>query len=281
MHSSRSITLVARALLIVQALLVFTGGIVRLTKSGLGCPTWPRCTPESLAPVEGQAEGALRAWIEFGNRLITVALVLLIVLLIALIMKGRRHDLKKLAYAQIAGVFAQIILGGITVHTNLNPISVASHFILSTILIAASHSLLIRSEGTRIENPQRSVAIQIHTALTFAVIVAGTFLTGAGPHSGDKDSVRLDIEIPTLAAIHGLLVLTLILYTVFLAYKKFDKYLLIFLAIAMAQGAIGYIQYLQAVPELLVAIHLIGSALVWIAAWRIRLTQFYTFTSRE
>ncbi len=143
--------------------------------------------------------------------------------------------------------------------------------------------MLVRSYSTRIDEPRRVTFIQIHTLLTFIVIAAGTLVTGAGPHAGDSETPRLNIAITTVTAIHGYLVIALIALTIIGIYKKFDGYaqdvqrrLIIFLAIALAQGVVGYAQYLLGVPEVLVIIHLLGSSLLWIAAWRVRLTQFYT-----
>ena len=284
MRATRALTPVARLLLALQALLVLTGGAVRVTGSGLGCPTWPECTTDSYTPVAGQAEGALHAWIEFGNRLLTFLLFFTAVAMVILVIRALRRDLRLLAISQIAGIFGQAILGGITVLTKLNPFSVASHFILSIILIAAAHTLLIRSESRRIVNPRISPFISAHTLLTFIVIAAGTLVTGAGPHAGDSETPRLDIAVATVATIHGFLVVALILLTIAGIYKKeknfasdTQRYLILFLAIALAQGAIGYAQYLLGVPEALVAAHLLGSSILWIAAWRVRLTQFYTF----
>ena len=215
MRAARLLTPAARALLTLQALLVLTGGAVRVTGSGLGCPTWPECTTDSYTPVQGQVEGALHAWIEFGNRLLTFDLFFMAVAVVIIVIKAARKDLRLLAVSQVAGIFGQAILGGITVLTKLNPLSVASHFILSTILIAAAHTLVMRSRATRKREPQRSNFIQLHTALTFIVIVAGTLVTGAGPHAGDVSAPRLDIAIPLVAAIHGFLVVGLILLTLF------------------------------------------------------------------
>jgi cytochrome c oxidase assembly protein subunit 15 len=283
MTATRALTPVARLLLALQALLVLTGGAVRVTGSGLGCPTWPECTKDSYTPVAGQAEGALHAWIEFGNRLLTFLLFFAAVAMIILVIRAGRRDLRLLAIAQIAGIFGQAILGGITVLTKLNPLSVASHFILSIVLIAATHTLLMRTYANRVENPIHSPFIAIHTWLTFIVIAAGTLVTGAGPHAGDAETPRLDVAVATVATIHGFLVVALILLTLAGIYKKSkgytadtQRYLIIFLAIALAQGLIGYVQYHLGVPEALVAAHLLGSSILWIAAWRIRLTQFYT-----
>ena len=285
MSATRLLTPVARLLLSLQALLVLTGGAVRVTGSGLGCPTWPECTADSYTPVEGQAEGALHAWIEFGNRLLTFLLFFTAVAMVLIVIRSKRRDLRLLSLSQVAGIFGQAILGGITVLTKLNPFAVASHFILSILLIAAAHSLLVRSEASRIAQPLRSKYLTAHTLLTFIVIAAGTMVTGAGPHAGDSETPRLDIAIATVATIHGFLVVALILLTIAGIYKRFNnfaddtqRYLLIFLAITLAQGVIGYAQYLLGVPEGLVVLHLLGSSILWIAAWRVRLTQFYSFT---
>ncbi len=282
MFATRALTPVARLLLALQALLVLTGGAVRVTGSGLGCPTWPECTADSYTPVKGQAEGAFHAWIEFGNRLLTFLLFFAAVAIVILVLKTKRRDLRLLALSQVGGIFGQAIVGGITVLTKLNPFAVASHFILSILLIAAAHSLLVRSYSTRIGEPRRVRFIQVHTILTFIVIAAGTLVTGAGPHAGDSETPRLNIAITTVTAIHGYLVIALIALTIIGIYKKFDGYaddvqrrLIIFLAMALAQGVVGYAQYLLGVPEVLVIIHLLGSSLLWIAAWRVRLTQFY------
>lgn len=286
MSATRLLTPVARLLLGLQALLVLTGGAVRVTGSGLGCPTWPQCTTDSYTPVKGQAEGALHAWIEFGNRLLTFALFFAAVAIVLIVLRAGRRDLRLLALSQIGGIFGQAILGGITVLTKLNPLAVASHFLLSIALIAAAHTLLIRSEAERISKPAKSQFITLHTALTFIVIVAGTLVTGAGPHAGDADSPRLDIAITTVVAIHGYLVVALILLTIAGIYRKWSnfavdtqRYLVIFLGACLLQGIIGYAQYLLGVPEILVAAHLLGSSLLWMAAWRIRLTQHYTFSA--
>ena len=282
MFATRALTPVARLLLALQALLVLTGGAVRVTGSGLGCPTWPECTADSYTPVKGQAEGAFHAWIEFGNRLLTFLLFFAAVAIVILVLKTKRRDLRLLALSQVGGRVGQAIVGGITVLTKLNPFAVASHFILSILLIAAAHSLLVRSYSTRIDEPRQVRFIQVHTILTFIVIAAGTLVTGAGPHAGDSETPRLNIAITTVTAIHGYLVIALIALTIIGIYKKFDGYaddvqrrLIIFLAIALAQGVVGYAQYLLGVPEVLVIIHLLGSSLLWIAAWRVRLTQFY------
>jgi cytochrome c oxidase assembly protein subunit 15 len=268
-------------LLFLQSALVVTGGAVRLTGSGLGCPTWPECTPGSYTPVANQAEGQLHAWIEFGNRLLTFALFFAAVAALIAVFRSQRRDLRFLAATQILGILAQGVLGGITVLTNLNPLSVASHFILSIFLIAAATSLHSRRRIPYVRTSSPHVSISrfssLHILLAFAVIAAGTLVTGSGPHAGDINAPRLHLRIQNIALIHGLLVILLLLLTVAFNLKSDLRYetkrwLVLFFIISLAQGFIGYIQYIQGVPELLVATHLFGSTLVWIAAWRIRLS---------
>jgi len=268
-------------LLFLQGALIVTGGAVRLTGSGLGCPTWPECTPGSYTPIANQAEGQLHAWIEFGNRLLTFALFFAAIATIIAVFRSQRRDLRFLALTQILGILAQGVLGGITVLTNLNPLSVASHFVLSIFLVAAATSLHSRRHHPFVRTSSSHVRISqysfMHLILTFTVIVVGTLVTGSGPHAGDIDAPRLDLNIQHVAYIHGGLVLVLLLLTVFYYLQSDHRYetrrwLGVFFFISLAQGAIGYIQYIQGVPELLVGTHLLGSSLVWIAAWRVRLS---------
>ena len=268
-------------LLFLQGALIVTGGAVRLTGSGLGCPTWPECTPGSYTPIANQAEGQLHAWIEFGNRLLTFALFFAAIATIIAVFRSHRRDLRFLALTQIIGILAQGVLGGITVLTNLNPLSVASHFILSIFLVAAATSLhsrrhhpFVRTSSSHVRISQFSLT---HLILTFAVIVVGTLVTGSGPHAGDIDAPRLNLNIQHIAYFHGGLVFALLLLTLFYYLQSDHRYetrrwLGIFFFISLAQGSIGYIQYIQGVPELLVGTHLLGSSLVWIAAWRVRLS---------
>ena len=268
-------------LLFLQGALIVTGGAVRLTGSGLGCPTWPECTPGSYTPIANQAEGQLHAWIEFGNRLLTFALFFAAIATIIAVFRSHRRDLRFLALTQILGILAQGVLGGITVLTNLNPLSVASHFILSIFLVAAATSLhsrrhhpFVRTSSSHVRISQYSLT---HLILTFAVIVVGTLVTGSGPHAGDIDAPRLNLNIQHIAYFHGGLVFALLLLTLFYYLQSDHRYetrrwLGIFFFISLAQGSIGYIQYIQGVPELLVGTHLLGSSLVWIAAWRVRLS---------
>ena len=267
-------------LLFLQSALVITGGAVRLTGSGLGCPTWPECVPGSYLPVEGQVEGALHAWIEFGNRLLTFALLIAAVATLVAVLKSGRRDLRFLAATQILGILGQGVLGGITVLTDLNPLAVASHLLLSILLISAATSLFTRRRHPEVRTNSTHMKISrislMHIVLAYIAIAIGTLVTGSGPHAGDVDAPRLDFHISSITRIHSLSVWLLLLVTFFyfrtsdLPYRA-KRWLIIFTIFAFAQGAIGYIQYFLGVPELLVGFHLLGSVLVWIAAWRVRL----------
>ena len=267
-------------LLFLQSALVVTGGAVRLTGSGLGCPTWPECTPGSYTPVPHQAEPQLNVWIEFGNRLLTFVLVIASAAVIIAVLKSKRRDLRGLAIGQFLGIFGQGILGGITVLTDLNPIPVAGHLLLSIILIAGATSLYSRRYAPAVfvkAAPLTSKISMAHVAISFLVIVLGTIVTGSGPHAGDAQAKRFDFDIRTVAWLHADVVIFLlgITFSFYIAQgtsAHTKRAIKIFAAIALAQSAIGYIQYFTGIPEILVAAHLLGATLVWIAAWRIRLS---------
>jgi cytochrome c oxidase assembly protein subunit 15 len=269
------------ALLTLQAGLVLTGGAVRITGSGLGCPTWPECTPGSYTPVPHQAEGQLHAWIEFGNRLLTFALVAVALAVLINVLYRQRRDLRSLALGQVLGILGQGILGGITVLTDLHPLPVAGHLLLSIILIAGAASLYSRREysarpRTDLDKLTKRVSV-LHIGLTFVVIILGTIVTGSGPHAGDEKAQRFGFDIRTVSWLHAdaviaLLGLTAAYYILVRNDPKLLRRVQVFLVVALAQGAIGYIQYFTGIPEILVAAHLLGATLVWITAWRIRIT---------
>ena len=267
-------------LLFLQGVLIVTGGAVRLTGSGLGCPTWPECTPGSYIPVAHQAEPVLNVWIEFGNRLLGIVLGFITLLVVIAVLKGKRKDLRILAFGQLLGVIAQGILGGITVRTDLHPSFVAPHFLLSIILIPGATSLYSRRHAPAVfveSSPLTNKISLAHITTAFFVIVLGTIVTGSGPHAGDAQAERLDFEIQTVSWIHAdavilLLGITFGFYVAQGTSTQTKKAIKIFAIIALAQGGIGYIQYFTGVPEILVAAHILGATLVWIAAWRIRLS---------
>ncbi|MEY4151103.1 MAG: hypothetical protein RJB28_170, partial [Actinomycetota bacterium] len=184
------------SLLFLQCALIVTGGAVRLTGSGLGCPTWPECTPGSYTPTPHQVEGPVHAWIEFGNRLLTFALFFAALATIIYVLKSRRRDLFLLSLFQLLGILGQGVLGGITVLTHLNPYAVASHFILSIFLIAGA--ALLRSRGVNMPqyHLQRITTLTSRAVLllTFLVITVGTVVTGSGPHAGDIKAPRTGLD---------------------------------------------------------------------------------------
>ena len=268
-------------LLFLQSALVITGGAVRVTGSGLGCPTWPECTPGSYAPVPGQAEGQLHAWIEFGNRLLTFALLFAALATVIAIFRSGRRDLRFLGATQVLGILGQGVLGGITVLTDLNPLAVGSHLLLSILLIAAAASLHSRRHHPSVRTSSTEVRISrvslAHINLAFIAITIGTLVTGSGPHAGDVEAPRLNFAITTIARVHSASVWLLMIVSVYFLFSRklnyeTKRWLIIFIVLAISQGAIGYIQYFLGVPEELVVMHLLGSVLVWIAAWRVRLS---------
>jgi cytochrome c oxidase assembly protein subunit 15 len=272
-------------LLFLQSALVLTGGAVRLTGSGLGCPTWPECTPGSYTPVPYQAEGQFHAWIEFGNRLLTFALLLVAVIAVFKVVGTRRKDLGLLVAGQVLGILGQGLLGGITVLTDLHPLPVAGHLLLSMLLIAGATSLYSRRHEPHVKVPAATKTIsrvsQAHIAISFIVLILGTIVTGSGPHAGDEKAQRFDFDIRSVAILHAdavifLMGLTIALLVAASVTHSTKKAIYIFFGISLAQGAIGYAQYLTGIPELLVAVHLAGATIFWIAAWRIRLSVVRT-----
>jgi cytochrome c oxidase assembly protein subunit 15 len=257
-----------------------TGGAVRLTGSGLGCPTWPECTPGSYTPKPYQVEEQVKVWIEFGNRLLTFVLVLVAILVLISVLAGGRKDLRGLALGQVLGIVGQGILGGITVLTGLHPATVAAHFLLSIILIAGATSLRAQRFGDLEKLEPEPLVKKIATAhilVSFLVLFVGTLVTGSGPHAGDATAPRFPFDLRTMAWIHADSVIALfgITFGFFVARGVSDqtkKRLKIFLAIALGQGLIGYVQWFNDLPELLVGLHLAGSTLVWIASWRVWLS---------
>lgn len=278
--SSRILGPASGVLLFLQAALVVTGGAVRLTGSGLGCPTWPECTPGSYTPVPHQAEPVLNVWIEFINRMLTFALLLVALLVVVSVVRSGRKDLRVLAVGQFLGIFGQGILGGITVLTDLNPIPVAGHLLLSMVLIAGATSIHLRRFAESVSIESNSFVKRLSTAhvvITFLIMVLGTIVTGSGPHAGDIKAQRFNFDIRSVAILHTdfvifLFGLTLALYVAVGTSHETKQKLRTFTIIALGQGLIGYVQYFLGIPEILVGLHLLGSSILWIAAWRVWLS---------
>ena len=279
-RASRVLSPASGFLLFAQAAIVVTGGAVRLTGSGLGCPTWPECTPGSYTPKPYQVEEQVKVWIEFGNRLLTFVLVLAAITVLISVLAAGRKDLRGLALGQVLGILGQGILGGITVLTGLHPATVAAHFLLSIILIAGATSLRAQ-RFTSLEKQEAAPLVKkiatAHLAVSFLVLFLGTLVTGSGPHAGDATAERFPFDLRTMAWLHADSVIALfgITFGLFVVHGVSDhtkKRLKIFVAIALSQGLIGYVQWYLDLPELMVGLHLVGSTLVWVASMRVWLS---------
>ncbi len=257
------------ATLVANAVLVVTGGAVRLTGSGLGCPTWPRCTDRSFTP-----HGALdvHSAIEFGNRLLTFVLVAIAIATFVAAWQTGRRELRTIALVLALGIPAQAIIGGITVLTDLNPWIVSFHLICSLAIIGLSVLFL-----QRLDHPAPVVATGPLVALawgTFAagwvVLYLGTVVTGSGPHAGDADSPRNGLDPLQLSQLHADAVFLLVGLTVGLllalhatgAPTRARHAAATLLVVELAQGAVGFVQYFTDLPIVLVGIHLLGAAVI-------------------
>jgi cytochrome c oxidase assembly protein subunit 15 len=274
---------IAICALVALSAIIITGAAVRLTNSGLGCDDWPQCNSTSLIDVS-----STHAAIEQVNRLFTgiVGVAVIAAVLASLRRVPRRRDLTWLSLWLVVGVVANAVLGGISVKVDLHPMAIQGHMLLSMMLIVAG-TMLVRRAGEP-DGVLRERAVSVLTErlvwLLFAgasvAIVTGTVVTGAGPHAGDESAERLDIAIPTAARVHGITVLATIAVALVIAWRirstNTDRAAITtplsrWIAIAMAQAALGYIQYLSDVPELLVAIHILGATLVMIATTQLAL----------
>jgi len=279
-RASRVLSPASGFLLFAQAAIVVTGGAVRLTGSGLGCPTWPECTPGSYTPKPYQVEEQVKVWIEFGNRLLTFVLVLAAITVLISVLAAGRKDLRGLALGQVLGILGQGILGGITVLTGLHPATVAAHFLLSIVLIAGATSLRAQRFASLEKQEAAPLVKKIataHLAVSFLVLFLGTLVTGSGPHAGDATAERFPFDLRTMAWLHADAVIALFgitfgLFVVHGVSAHTKKRLKIFVAIALSQGLIGYVQWYLDLPELMVGLHLVGSTLVWIASMRVWLS---------
>ena len=257
--------------------IVVTGGAVRLTGSGLGCPTWPRCTTESFVATP---ELAGHGVIEFGNRLLTFVLAGIAVATVVAVWRSARRDLRPLAVLTFLGVPAQALLGGVTVLTGLNPYTVAAHFLVSIVLIALSTVLWLRSREPGVGRPllRRPLTLLVTgiAAVTGAVLVLGTLVTGSGPHSGDVDEDdvptgdRMGFDVELVSQLHADAVFLLLGLTVALlvalyatdAPGRVTRAARDLLVVQLAQGVVGYVQYFTDLPVALVLLHMLGAVLV-------------------
>jgi heme a synthase len=276
----RRITLGA---LVALGVIIVTGAAVRLTGSGMGCPTWPSCEQGSLAP---RGETGIHGWIEYLNRLFTgvVSAAVILAVLGSLARVPRRRDLTRWALGLVVGVLAQAILGGIVVLTHVTPVAVMGHYLLSAVLVWNATVLHHRAgEPVGVRRPRADEQLRRvgRTLLVAAgaVLVTGTVVTGSGPHGGDEAAERLAFDITTVASIHGASVwvfLVLALTTWVLARRGGEPVVQqrtgVLLWLIAGQATLGYVQYHSGVPELLVGAHILGSVLVLVAAVRVHLS---------
>lgn len=268
---------IALAALVLQVAIVVTGGLVRLTGSGLGCTEWPNCESGRVLP-----ESEFHGWVEYGNRLFVIAVSVSVVAAVvgAYLRRPRRADLVWLSWGLVVGVAAQIVLGAIVVRTHLVPSAVSAHFLLSMALVADAAVLYRRSGQTRTPPVPRTSTLVRRMSVVLVgwvalVLFLGTLVTGTGPHSGDPEVVdRLSFEISDVVRVHAGAVWVLVALTVAVlvtAWRQRAPSDVLrrgeaLLGLMIAQGAIGYLQYFNGVPEGLVALHLLGATLVWVGA---------------
>jgi len=273
----RRITIVAAVLL---AVIIVTGGAVRLSDSGLGCPSWPNCAAGQLT---AHAQSDSHQWIESLNRMFTglVSIAVIVAVLGSLVRVPKRTDLAWLSVGLVVGVFAQAVLGGLTVLFDLKPGFVMAHFLLSIVLLTNA-LVLVRRAGQPV-GPARAVVTRRTVllgrallGLAGAVLVTGTVVTGAGPHSGGgrRDDVsRFDFRIPDVARVHGttvMIFLGAVLAMVWLVRRdraphNVQQRVSLLLIVLVAQAAVGYVQYFNDIPAVLVGVHIAGATAVWSA----------------
>ncbi|WP_194925694.1 COX15/CtaA family protein [Catenulispora pinisilvae] len=270
--------------------IIVTGGAVRLTDSGLGCPTWPTCTDGSLVPTSRLGAYGI---VEFTNRMLTFAVSVAVgaAIIACLRWHPRRAVLNKLSWTLFVGVVVQAVIGGISVRTHLAPIWVSLHMLVSLGMVALSYVLWVRSREPNDNDPTPTVQPILRrlgyvlTAGVGALLIAGTIVTGSGPHSGakagDPGHKRFPLSPANATQLHADLVFLVVGLTVALWFglkatgagprvltTVRDLFLLL-----MAQGVIGYVQYFTHLPVLLVGIHMFGAAIVWAATWRVLLAM--------
>ena len=275
--SPRGTTWLCLAAVVANAVIVVTGALVRLTGSGLGCPTWPRCTATSYV---NTAEYGVHGVIEFGNRMLTFALSVVVAACIAVTLARRRErpDLPRWSLLLLLGIVAQAVLGGITVRTHLNPWTVSAHFLLSMALIAAAVALHVRARepagrAHSLLHPQLRRVVTLLVVVTGTVLALGTVVTGSGPHAGDRTARRTGFDPAMVSQLHadavmlliGLTLATLAGLRATSAPAAVQRAAAVLLGVELAQGIIGYLQYFLHLPVALVAAHVAGACAVWIA----------------
>lgn len=264
--SRRAVSGWAWASVVANTVIVLTGGAVRLTASGLGCPTWPRCTEESFVP---HGELGWHGVIEFGNRLLTYVLIAIAIgTLVAVWRWTSERRLRLLSFLLAAGIPLQAVIGGITVLTDLNPWVVALHLMLSMVLIAGSTILLVRVRArgvAQVPRPTRALVVATF-ATVWVALYLGTVVTGSGPHAGDVDVPRNGLDPQVWSHVHAASVYVLVALTVAccvaLRGTRAAPAAYWLLGAELAQGLVGFVQYFTGLPIVLVGIHLLGAGLL-------------------
>jgi cytochrome c oxidase assembly protein subunit 15 len=259
----------AWATLVANCVLVVTGGAVRLTGSGLGCPTWPRCTDDGFTP-----HGSLstHSAIEFGNRTLTFVLAAIAVATFVAAWRTGRRDLRILAFVLGLGIPAQAVVGGVTVLTDLNPWIVSFHLLSSLAIIALSVVFLRRLDGPTpapSDGPVLGLAWALF-ATGWVVLYLGTVVTGSGPHAGDADAPRNGLDPLQVSQLHADVVFLFVGLTLGLLFAlhatrtspEARRAAAVLLAIEVGQGAVGFVQYFTDLPIVLVGFHMLGAALI-------------------
>lgn len=280
--SERALFGLTVASLVSQIGIVVTGGAVRLTGSGLGCPEWPRCTPQSLAATP---EMGIHGVIEFGNRLLTfllgaIALLTLVAVLRTLWSQRPRRDLVAPATALLFGIPTQAVIGGVAVWSDLNPWVVMLHFICSATLVGVATVLVRRAQRpfgavpVRLGSPWLARLGLATMAAAYLTVYLGTVVTGSGPHAGDPDSPRTGFDLASVTHVHShavalLVGLTIGLYVAARALGspgRLTRAAAVLVGVELAQGLVGATQYVLELPELLVGLHMLGAVLLVAAA---------------
>ncbi|MBF6316905.1 COX15/CtaA family protein [Nocardia cyriacigeorgica] len=277
--SQRGQLLIAAGVIASQAGISVTGAVVRVTASGLGCPTWPQCFPGSFTPVGVSEVPVLHQTVEFGNRLLTFVVTLFAALIVLAVTRARRRR-EVLIYAWLmpGGTVVQAIIGGITVRTGLLWWTVAVHLLASMVMVWLAVVLYAKIsepddgvETVRAPAPLRWLTILSGLALA-ATLIAGTLVTAAGPHAGDKSIdrpvERLEVEIVTLVHLHSQLLVAYLALLIGLALgllaigapKAVRTRMWVLLGLVLAQGLVGVVQYFTDVPAALVVLHVGGAA---------------------
>ncbi len=255
----------AIASLVMNIVIILTGGLVRLTDSGLGCPTWPQCTPGSYTPHPALG---IHGRIEFGNRLITFALILIALATWVVALLHRRPDgrpdrrLRWLTFGLGFGIPFQGVIGGITVLTHLNPYLVSLHMLDSLVLVALATWLvrLAWQLAVRPVGPVARALTVVTAALSWLVVCLGTVLTGSGPHAGALDAVRTGLNPATVSRLHSGVVYLLVASTIAALALLRSRAAAGLLAVEVAQAVVGFVQYYSNLPIGLVTVHLLGAA---------------------